>query len=99
MSLALLSGMPRSLSADNAPPDARELVSAELLGQVKVRRALFRRALERHPPPDERRGAADPAFDALVALFERYDQSVGALVELLSRDTPSRAVESRPRRD
>ncbi|MBK6812380.1 MAG: hypothetical protein IPG81_26550 [Sandaracinaceae bacterium] len=73
--------------------DATDLVSPELLGQLKVRRVLVQRALERlcaeQPPSAELR--------ALVELFEAYDGSVGALVELLSLDTPSGVVESRQR--
>ena len=72
--------------------DATDLVSPELLGQIKVRRVLVQRALEKlcaeRPPSPELRGLAD--------LFDAYDGSVGALVELLSLDTPSGVVESRP---
>lgn len=72
--------------------DATDLVSSELLGQLKVRRVLVQRALEKlvaeQPPSTELR--------ALTELFSAYDGSVGTLVELLSLDTPSGVVETRP---
>jgi len=72
--------------------DATDLVSPELLGQLKVRRVLVQRALEKlmtEPPPS-------PELRALAELFSAYDGSVGTLLELLSLDTPSGVVETRP---
>ena len=72
--------------------DVRQLVSPELLGQLKVRRALLHRAVQR-----VRDASPEDDVAQLLELLASYDASVASLVELLSLDTPTDTVETRPR--